>query len=309
MYKRIINLDMCEMETAFLWGPRQTGKSTLLKSRYPQSKYYNLLLADTFSRLVKSPSIIREECEAEGLDGSKQEFPIIIDEIQKIPALLDEIHWLIENRGLRFILCGSSARKVKRGHANLLGGRAVRYELFPLVSREIPDFNLEYALNRGLLPRHYQSRYARRLLRSYIGDYLKEEIAAESLTRNLPAFSRFLEVAAQSNGELINYNNIASECAVSAQTVKEYYVIAQDTLIGRFLPAFRKRAKRRQIFAPKYYFFDVGVTAQLSLRGQVTQGSELFGKAFEQFIVNEIFAYSEYSEKYIPCTFWKSASG
>ncbi len=309
MFTRNLKLGLADEETIFLWGPRQTGKSTLLKTLFPEARYYDLLRSDIYNSFIINPGIIREECDAIDLRGGNQEIPIVIDEVQKVPSILDEVHWLIENRGLRFILCGSSARKLKRNQANLLGGRAVRYELFPLVYPEIDDFDLLKALNQGLIPRHYLSKHSERLIRSYVGDFLKEEVAAESLVRNLPAFSRFLSVSAHANGELINYNNIASECGVSAPTVKEYYNIAIDTLLGHYVPAFRKKAKRRQILAPKFYYFDVGVTAHLASRGRVLPGSDTFGKAFEHFIVNEVFAYSHYSEKFFEISFWKSASG
>jgi predicted AAA+ superfamily ATPase len=243
------------------------------------------------------------------MTGENQKSPVIIDEIQKLPLLLDEIHWLIENKGLRFILCGSSARKLKKGHANLLGGRAVRHELFPFIYKEIPNFSLDIALNRGLIPKIYLSANHARLLQSYTGDYLKEEIAAEALTRNIPAFSRFLEIAALSNGEIINYNNIAAECGVSAPTIKEYYQILCDTLLGRFVPSFRKRAKRRIIQASKFYFFDVGIISHLTRRHTIIQGSELFGKAFEQYIYMEISAHSSYSEKFYPVYYLRTTSG
>jgi predicted AAA+ superfamily ATPase len=309
MYKRILNLPLSETETCFLWGPRQTGKSTLLKTLFPDARRYDLLLSNEYHRLLTNPGLIREECQAESKASKRKKLPVIIDEVQKIPALLDEVHWLIENADMRFILCGSSARKVKRGQANLLGGRAVRYELHPFVYPEIPDFSLSKALNGGLLPRHYLSPHPQRLIESYVGDYLKEEIAAEALTRNVPAFSRFLKIAALTNGELINYRNIASECGVSAPTVKEYFQILDDTLIGKQLPAFRKRAKRRLIGAPKFYFFDIGIVAYLTHRGSVGKGSELFGKAFEHFIYMEILAHSSYSELNYPIAYWKTASG
>jgi predicted AAA+ superfamily ATPase len=309
MYRRILNLPLSASETCFLWGPRQTGKSTLLKTLYPNAKRYDLLLSDQYQRLLLQPGLIREECLAIGLEAENQTSPIIVDEVQKIPILLDEIHWLIENRKLRFILCGSSARKVRRGRGNLLGGRAVRYELHPLVYPEIPNFSLERALNAGLLPRHYQSSNPHQLLQAYVGDYLKEEIAAEALTRNIPAFSRFLQIASLSNGELTNYNNIASECGVSAPTVKEYFRILEDTLVGRMLPAFRKRAKRRLIGAPKFFFFDIGIVAHLTRRGKVKPGSELFGRAFEHLIYMELTAHSGYSEVNYPIAYWKTASG
>jgi predicted AAA+ superfamily ATPase len=309
MYKRIIDFTCCAQESCFLWGPRQTGKSTLLKMRFPGARYYDLLLSDVYRRLLSNPAVLREEImAAERKPSAGSALPIIIDEVQKVPDLLDEIHWLIENRHCRFILCGSSARKLKRKHANLLGGRALRMELHPLVFPEIPGFSLEQALNRGLLPRHYQNASPRRLIQAYVGDYLKEEIAAEALTRNIPAFSRFLEVAALSNGEIINFNNIASECGVSAPTVKGYYEILEDTLIGRFLPAFVKRAKRRLIGAPKFFLFDVGVVAQLARRGQVETGSELFGKALEHYLYMELHAHTSYSGLLYPLAYWRTAS-
>ena len=309
MYIRVLTLPLSETETCFLWGPRQTGKSTLLKMLFPNAKRYDLLLSNEYHRLLTNPGLIREECLAEKKSSIEKKLPIIIDEVQKIPALLDEVHWLIENAGIRFILCGSSARKIKRGQANLLGGRAVRYELHPLVYPEISDFSLSKALNTGLLPRHYQHKHFRRLIESYVGDYLKEEIAAEALTRNVPAFSRFLKIAALTNGELINYQNIASECGVSSPTVKEYFQILDDTLIGKQLPAFQKRAKRRLIGAPKFYFFDIGIVAHLTHRGKIEKGSELFGRALEHFIYMEILAHSSYSELNYPVAYWKTASG
>jgi len=308
MYERKLDLSLSSEETCFLWGPRQTGKSTLLRALFPGALYYDLLLSNQYRRFVADPSILRQECEARGLNGDNQTYPIIIDEVQKIPELLDEIHWLIENRGLRFILCGSSARKVKRSRANLLGGRGVRYELFPLVYPEVPDFSLLKALNYGLLPRHYLSKLPSRLLEAYVADYLKEEITAEAVTRNIPAFNRFLEVAAMSNGEMVNFNNIANDCGVSSPTVKEYFQILEDTLIGQFLPAFRKKAKRRLIRAPRFVFFDIGIVAHLARRGEVKEGSELFGRAFEHFITLEVLAHSSYSGLNYPVTYWRTAS-
>jgi predicted AAA+ superfamily ATPase len=308
MYKRKPNLPLSTEETCFLWGPRQTGKSTLLKTLFPEAMFYDLLLSNQYRRFVADPSILRQECEALGLNKSNQQHPIIIDEVQKVPELLDEVHWLIENRGLRFILCGSSPRKLKRSHGNLLGGRGVRYELFPLVFPEVHDFSLHKALNSGLLPRHYLGRSPAKLLQAYIGDYLKEEIAAEAVTRNIPAFNRFLETAALSNGEMINFNNIAGDCGVSAPTVKGYFQILEDTLIGRFIPAFRKRVKRRLISASRFVFFDMGIVVHLARRGEVKEGSELFGRVFEHFITLEILAHSSYSDLDYRVSYWRTAS-
>jgi len=308
MYDRILDLSLSSQESCFLWGPRQTGKSTLLKTRFPKAVYYDLLLSDVYRQLLSEPTILRQECEAHGLTGETQKEPIIIDEVQKIPDLLDEVHWLIENKRLRFILCGSSPRKLKRSSGNLLGGRAVRYKLFPLVYPEVTDFSLVKALNQGMIPRYFLSNHPEKLIQAYVGEYLKEEIVAEAATRNIPAFNRFLEVAAISNGEIINFNNIASECGVSAPTVKGYFQILEDTLIGRYVPAYRKKVKRRLIGAPKFLFFDVGIVSYLAKRGEVQMGSELFGRAFEQFITLEVLAHSSYSVLNYPVYYWRTAS-
>ncbi len=229
-------------------------------------------------------------------------------EVQKVPDLLDEIHWLIENTRLRFLLCGSSARKLERGRGNLLGGRAVRFDLHPLVSAEIPDLDLETALSDGLLPPHYAAHNAKRRLAAYVGDYLKEEIVAEALTRNIAQFSRFLEIAALSNGEVVQYANVARECGVSAPTVRAYYQILEDTLLGRFVPAFQKRPKRRVVAAPRFYLFDVGVVGSLTHRGPVRAGSELFGRALEHFLYMELAAHSAYSGLGYPICYWRTSS-
>lgn len=304
MYKRLQQFQGLKSESCFLWGPRQSGKSTLLKKLYPNSPYYDLLLSDEFERLNRRTSLIREE-----LLADLPSAPVIIDEVQKIPQLLDEVQWLMVNKKIQFILCGSSARKLKRGSGNLLGGRALRYELFPLVSEEISKFNLMQALNHGLLPRHYQSDRPELFGRSYIGDYLKEEIAAEALTRNVPAFARFLEAASFSNGEVVNFINIARECGVSGPTVKEYFQILVDTLLARFVPAFQKKPKRRVIHAPKFYLFDVGIANALLKRGTIFVGSEIFGRAFEHFILQEVIAHSHYSGMEYPVSYWRTASG
>ncbi|MBI2463475.1 ATP-binding protein [Candidatus Peregrinibacteria bacterium] len=304
MYSRLQRFLDRKYETCFLWGPRQTGKSTLLKTLFPKSPYYDLLKSDEFERLIRHPSLLREE-----LLALKSNRLVIIDEVQKIPQLLDEIQWLIVNKNLSFILCGSSARKLKRGGGNLLGGRALRYELYPLVSREILNFDLLRALNHGLIPRHYLSETPSKLLQAYIGDYLKEEIAAEALTRSVPTFSRFLETAAFSNGEVINYQNIARECGISGPTVKEYFQILYDTLIAFELPSYQKRPKRRIISSPKFYFFDLGIAHFLLKRGEIQYGSEIFGRAFEHFILQEIRAHRHYSGKEYSVSYWRTASG
>ena len=290
-------------ESLFLWGARQTGKSTLLKAMYPDSLYFDLLQTDVFERFHKAPFQLREI-----LQLNQQPGPVIIDEIQKIPALLDEVHWLIVNKGVRFILSGSSPRKIIRSGANLLGGRALRYELYPLTSAEIPDFDIQRALNNGLLPRHYLAENPERIISAYIGSYLQDEILAEARIRKVALFSRFLEAAAFSNGEMVNFTNIASDCGVSIPTVREYFQILEDTMCGRFLPSFQKRPKRRVILAPKFYFFDIGVANYLLKRGKIVHGSEAFGSAFEHFIYLELLAHSHYSGLNYPIYYWRTAS-
>ena len=293
----------CGKESCFLWGARQTGKSTLLKFLHPESLYFDLLLSDEYERLLRRPSLLREI-----IEGSDISSPVIVDEIQRIPELLNEVHWLIENRGIRFILSGSSPRKILRSGGNLLGGRALRYELHPLVSAEIPDFDLIKALNNGLLPRHYLSNNPGKLLSAYIGNYLRDEIITEARIRNITSFSRFLEAAAFSNGEMVNYSNIAADCGVSSPTVREYFQILEDTLTGHFLPSFQKNPKRRVINAPRFYFFDVGIAGYLIKRGRIDYGSEAFGKAFEHFIYQEIIAHSHYSDLNYPICYWRTTS-
>jgi uncharacterized protein len=191
---------------------------------------------------------------------------------------------------------------------NLLGGRAIRYELYPLIYSEIPDFDLIKALNNGLLPRHYLAQRPEKLLSAYIGSYLKDEIMAEAKIRNISSFSRFLEAAAFSNGEMVNYSNIATDCGVSAVTVKEYYQILEDTLTGRFLPSFQKKPKRRVILAPKFYYFDIGLANYLLKRGRIELGSESFGKAFKHFIYQEIYAHSNYTDLNYQISYWRTTS-
>lgn len=305
MYKRLIEMDIAARQSLFLWGPRQTGKSTLLRLLFPRALHFDLLNASEFRLLKSQPEALRERCRAVDPKAG----PVIIDEVQKIPELLDEVQWNIENLGVRFILSGSSARKLRRTGQNLLGGRAVRRELFPLVSQEIPRFGLEQALTRGLLPKIYQSEDASELLHAYAADYLKEEVHAEALVRNLPAFSRFLEVVALSNGEIVNYTNIAREVGVSAAAVKDYYTILVDTLLGDFVPAFLLRPKRRVIQTPKFYLFDVGVCGALAGKEKVLPRSEAFGRAFEHFLWQELRAYTHYSSgRRFAISYWRTSS-
>ena len=307
MFARLLQLAAPGTETFFLWGPRQTGKSTLLRQAYPDAVWIDLLKADEFRRYATRPETLREELEAVDSTATRQ---VVIDEVQKVPALLEEVHWLIENRDWQFALCGSSARKVKRGGANLLGGRAIRLELHGLSAAELgKEFDLVRMLNHGYLPKIYESARPNRLLDAYIADYLKEEIAAEGLVRNLPAFSDFLDMAALSDGEIVNFTNIARECGVSAPTVRSYFQILEDTLLASWLPAHKRRPKRRVIAAPKFYFADVGLVNRLARRGTLSPGSELYGKAFENWVYHELNTYMSYIEDGRTLSYWRLPSG
>ena len=290
-------------ESLFLWGARQTGKSTLLKQMYPNALCFDLLMADVYQRLITNPTLLRET-----ILGNTDKKIVVVDEIQRIPELLNEIHWIITNTNTQFIMSGSSARKILRSGANLLGGRALRYELFPLISQEIPNFDLMRALNNGLLPRHYLADNPKKMISAYVGNYLRDEIVGEAKIRNVHVFSQFLEAAAFSNGEMVNYANIAADCGVSAPTVKEYFQILQDTLIGRFVPAYQKKPKRRVITAPKFYYFDIGIVNHLLKRGNIEKGSEIVGNAFEHFIYQELYAHSSYTGLDYSISYWRTAS-
>ena len=312
-FRRLLSLALPARQSAFLWGARKTGKSTLLKAAFPKSITYDFLRTDLAINFGARPALLREQLLARPAADLAR--PIILDEVQKVPALLDEVHWLIENRGLQFVLCGSSARKLKRGRANLLGGRAWRYELFPLVSAEFPSrgpgqFDLLHALNHGLIPAHYLSTNPRKSLAAYVHDYLKEEVFDEGLTRNVPAFSRFFEALGFCHGELLNHANIARDCGVDAKTVKEYFQILCDTLLGQLVLPYKKRQERQVISkAPKFYLFDVGVAGALTKRRITEPRGELFGRALEHLVFMEIAAHASYSELDYGIHFWRTKAG
>lgn len=297
----IRKLQIIDDESVFLFGARQTGKTTLLMQQFPDAIYYDLLDTDLLNRLRQRPSILREM-----LDKKPEGTLIIIDEIQQVPELLNEIHLLMNRYGFRFILCGSSARKLRRQGVNTLGGRAVPQYLYPFVSSEIPDFDIDIAVNNGMMPRFYLSKNPQNMLKAYVSVYLKEEIQAESLVRNLKNFSRFLEVAAITDGEMVNYQNIAQDCGVSANTIKEYFQILEDTLLGFYIPAYTKTIKRKIVQAPRFYLFDVGVTNYLLGRKDLKRGSVEYGHAFEHFIVQELVAYISYSDNSNRISYWRT---
>lgn len=308
--KRILKISLPKHQSAFLWGARKTGKTTFLKERFMNSVVYDFLKTDLFLEISKNPSLLREQLLAKKASQIKE--PVILDEVQKVPHVLDEVHWLIENKDLNFVLCGSSARKLKRGHANLLGGRAWRYELFPLTSQEIGEIDLLRVLNHGLIPLHYLQDWenCKKSLKAYVQDYLREEVFAEGLTRNIPAFSRFFDAFGYSHGEITNYANIARDCGIDSKTVKENYQILIDTLLAIRVEPFKKRQSRQVITkAPKYYMFDVGVAGYLTKRYLVEKGGIEFGKAFEHFILMEITAYNSYLDKNFVINYWRTKSG
>jgi len=291
--------------TFFLWGPRQSGKTTLLRERYPGAYWVDLLRTDARIRYEREPFRLREEVGVLPKDRW-----VVIDEVQKVTSLLDEVHGMMESGRRKFALCGSSARKIRRSHANLLGGRAMRRELLGFSAQELGGtFDLERMLNHGPLPPHYLAVSADDSLAAYVDLYLKEEILDEGLTRNLPVFADFLRAAAIGDTEVVNFSNIARECGVATTTVRGYYEILVDTLLGAFIPGFTRRAKRRTQHAPKFYFRDVGVVNHLVRRGRVMAGSEAFGKAFENFIFHELSVYERVCGKEFPLAYWRLSSG
>lgn len=299
---RILDLPtLLEKKSHFLLGPRQTGKTFLIRHALQGARVYDLLDSSIYLTLSHRPERIAQEL-------TPQDRVVVIDEIQRLPALLNEVHRLIEERGIRFLLTGSSARKLRRGGVNLLGGRARTIHLHPLTYRELGRrFDLVRAVERGLLPSIYFSDDPRADLHAYAGTYLQQEIVAEGLTRNVPAFSRFLRVAAQCNGTIVNFTNVANDAQVARTTVYEYFEILQDTLLLHELPAWRKSKKRKPVASSKYYFFDVGVVAALQGR-EYRPGTPEFGEAFETYILHELLSYRDYVSGE-PLSYWRSTSG
>lgn len=304
MYERKLLLNNELDESIFLFGARQTGKSTILRKQLSGNVFIDLLDTGVKSRLSRRPALLYEMMKDKP-DGTL----VIIDEIPEVPELLNEVHRLMSEFGHRFVLCGSSARKLKRKGYNTLGGRAMPCYFYPLVSAEIPDIDLDHALLYGMIPPHYLAKNASRKLSAYIDVYLREEIKEESLVRNLGAFQRFLEVAALTDGEMVNYNNIAQDCGVSAATVASYFNILEDTLIGYMIPAYRKVMKRRLVQAPRFYYFDVGVANHLLHRKELVRGTADYGHAFEHFVIQELVAYLGYGHSEEELTYWRTYTG
>ena len=285
----------------FLFGPRQTGKSFLIRRTLPAARVYDLLDTEVYLSLSREPGRLGQEL-------GPRDRCVVIDEVQRLPQLLHEVHRLIETRHVHFLLTGSSARKLRRGGVDLLGGRARTKALHPLTWRELgARFNLRRVVERGLLPSIYFSDDPRADLRAYAGTYLQQEVVAEGATRNAPAFSRFLRVAALCNGTIVNFTNVANDAQVARTTVYEYFEILQDTLLLHELPAWRRSRKRKPIVSSKFYFFDVGVVA--ALQGRVfAPGTPEFGEALETYLMHELVSHRDYRADE-PLSFWRSTSG
>jgi predicted AAA+ superfamily ATPase len=292
-------------DSIILFGPRGTGKSTWIKQQFPTVPIYDLLDTKEFLRLSKEPYLINQE-----LKHLPENSLIVIDEVQKVPALLDEVHKLMEDQRLRFILSGSSARKIKRGGANLLAGRAKLANMFPLVSSEVNfQFDIQRVLQFGTLPMSFVSSDPVPYLKTYAEIYLEEEIKGEAITRNIGHFGRFLEIAARQNGQVTNVSNISRDAMVARQTVQGYFDILKDTLIGYWLYSWKLKRATKQVLHPKFYFFDPGVVRALSGRIAYPPSHEEAGHLFETFILNEIRAYLSYLHIDYPIYFWASHGG
>jgi predicted AAA+ superfamily ATPase len=287
----------------FLFGPRGVGKTSLIRTTLKDAFVVDLLSDATYSRLVRNPSLLSE------LLPRQSNTIVVIDEIQKLPALLDEVHKLLEERGIRFLLTGSSARKLRRGGANLLGGRAWEANLFPLTWHELGEqFDLSRYLSFGGLPHVYLSDYPQEELSNYIKLYLREEVQAEGAVRKFEHFVRFLDFAALTSGEELNYGSLGSDAGVPPRTVASYYDILEHTLAGFRVPPFSRTRKRKAVATSKFYLFDVGIAGALTHRGTVHDQSPLFGKALEHFIAMEIRAYLSYTSSDTPLTYWRTVS-
>lgn len=303
MYPRLLDLtETLRRRSTFLFGARQTGKSTLLRQTFPRARVFDLLAADTFRELSARPESLRQSL-------TPKDDIIVVDEIQKLPSLLDEVHLLIErDKHLRFVLTGSSARKLRRGGANLLAGRARTQHLFPLVWPEYGPKNLARVLSSGALPSILDSEEPWSDLRAYAGTYLAEEIRAEALTRSIEAFSRFLTVAAQRNSEQLNFTSVGGDAQVPPRTVREFFSVLEDTLVGYALPPYQHSVKRKAVAISKFYFFDIGVAHALQGVSEIVPGTVAHGRAVEHLVANELRAYLSYRQLSLPLTYFRSLS-
>ena len=304
MYQRILSInDIVEDMSVFLFGARQTGKSTFLQQAFPDAKYIDLLDSSVRRVYKDRPGVLYDQFADGAIDV------VIIDEITEVPELLNEVHRIIFKTNTRFILCASSARKLRRKGANTLGGRANPCYFYPLVSAEVPNLDIDHAVTVGMIPNHYLAKRPERLLSAYIDVYLQQEIKAEAIVRNVDAFERFMEVAALTNGDIVNYSNIASDCGVKSNTIKEYFSILEDTLIGYMVPSYHKSLKRKEVQAPKFYYFDVGISNYLLHRNELMRGTTEYGHAFEHFVIQEIIAHLGYTKSRERLSYWHTYSG
>ena len=299
---RILDLrNLLARKSHFLLGPRQTGKTTLIRHSLPETPRYDLLETATWLALSQNPGRLAEELAPDATE-------VVIDEVQRLPQLLNEVHRLIEERGVRFLLTGSSARALRRGGVNLLGGRARTRVLHPLTRGELGSrFDLERALIHGTLPSIWFSDDPRADLAAYTGTYLQQEVVFEGASRNLPAFSRFLRVAALANGQIVNFTTVASDAQVPRTTIYEYFEVLRDTLLLFEVPAWRRPRKRKPLVSSKFYFFDVGVANALAGR-RPDPGTPEFGHAFETWLLHELRTYCDYRAPQ-DLHFWRTASG
>lgn len=300
-FNRILKINLPESKSAFLWGPRKVGKSFWIRENFSDAIIIDFLKTDVFADYISRPYLLRERF-------SDTDKLIVIDEVQMVPQILNEVHWLIENKQISFLLTGSSPRKLRASHANLLGGRAWRFVMAPLCFPEIEKLDIDHAVISGLIPSHYLSDDPILELRSYVGDYLKEEIVSWAVTHNIQGFAEFLRVAALTNGEILNYNNVAREAGIDAKTVRQYFQILEDTLLGFRLQPWKRKANRRLIETEKFYLFDMGVANYLARR-RPGRGTPEYGKSFEHYILMELKAYQAYKNPELPIYYWRTTTG
>jgi len=293
----------------FLFGPRGTGKTFLAREQLGgKAIFCDLLHSDTYLTLATSPSNL-EDMVYDQITRPGDSVLIVIDEVQRLPPLLNEVHRLIESKGWRFLLTGSSARKLHRRGVNLLAGRAWNQNLHPLTWKEIPDFDLERHLRYGGLPAVYLSREPQEELQGYVANYIAQEIQMEGLVRKIPQFSRFLKAAALTNSRVLNFDKLGRDYMVPPSTIREYYSILQETFIGMALEPWDKSTKRKAVSASKFYFFDTGVLAALAGMKTLERNSDTFGNFLETWLVNEVRAYISYRRLHLPLRYWRTTAG